>query len=348
MSPLRYARFAARIAAANLRRPRAPYKLLYSVTHRCNYRCRTCGIWRLKPGDELSLPEIRTFFERNPGLSWAHLTGGEVFLRKDFVEIAEAIVRSSRRLLLLNFPTNGFLTERIVEGVRRIRALGDQRLFVTVSTDGDETVNDDIRGVSGGWRRQIETFRQLRAIPGVGVALGMTLSRFNMRDFPRAFAAASAAVPGIGYEDFHVNIVHTSAFYGNQDEGLTDLDRDAMREEVERYRRLRGFHLDPAGFLEWAYLRRVGDYLRTGRTPLPCHALRDSCYLDPTGNVYPCSMWDRPLGNLREHGYDLGEIWNAPQTLEALELIRTGNCPHCWTPCEAYQSILGNLPRLFS
>lgn len=348
MNPFRYLRFAGTVAASNLRRPRFPYKLLYSVTHRCNYRCRTCGIWRLKPADELSLEEIRGFFAKNRGLSWAHLTGGEVFLRQDFVEIAETIVRASPRLLLLNFPTNGYLTERIVAGVRRIAALGPERLFITVSTDGDERVNDDIRGVKGGWRRQIETFRQLRAIPGVQAALGMTLSQFNMREFPAAFAAARAEVPGLRYEDFHVNIVHVSAFYGNQDAGLSELDRDAMREEIERYRKLRGFHPNPAAFLEWAYLRRVGAYVRTGKTPLPCHALHDSCYLDPTGTVYPCSMWDRPLGNIREQGYDLGRIWNAPETLAVRREIREGRCPHCWTPCEAYQSILGNLPRLLS
>lgn len=342
-----YLQLARRVAASNFRRSPFPYKLLFSVTHRCNYRCRTCGIWRLKPGNELTLEEIRTFFAKNRGLSWAHLTGGEIFLRKDFVEITEAIIRNSPRLLLLNFPTNGFFTERIVDGVRRVRALGPERLFITVSTDGAEEVNDEIRGVRGGWRRQIETFRRLRAIPGVQAALGMTLSQHNLRDFPRAFAAARAELPGLGYEDFHVNIVHVSAFYGNQEQGLTDLDREAMREEIERYRKLRGFPLNPASFLEWGYLRRVGRYLRTGKTPVPCHALRDSCYLDPMGNVYPCSMWDRPLGNIREHGYELSAVWNAPETLAVLREIREGRCPHCWTPCEAYQSILGNLPRLF-
>ena len=68
--------------------------------------------------------------------------------------------------------------------------------------------------------------------------------------------------------------------------------------------------------------------------------------MDPTGNVHPCSMWDRPLGNIRDHDYDLGKIWNAPASLEAVREIREKRCPHCWTPCEAYQSLLGNLPRM--
>jgi len=341
-----YAQLARRIAASNFGRPSFPYKLTFSVTNRCNYRCRTCGIWRKKALGELSLEEIQTFFRKNGRFSWVHLTGGEIFLRPDIVEIAAAIVAQSPDFLMLNFPTNGYLTDRIVAAVRSIAALRPARLFITVSTDGDEAVNDDIRGVKGGWRRQIETFRQLRGIPGVNAALGMTLSPFNLTEFPRAFAAAQAELPGLGYRDFHVNIVHASAYYGDAEVDLTTLDRGALGEQIERYRRLRGLRLDPTSLLEWAYLRRVASYLRTGRTPLPCLALQASCYMDPTGNVHPCSMWDRPLGNIRDHDYDLGKIWDAPASLEVVREIREQRCPHCWTPCEAYQSLLGNLPRM--
>jgi MoaA/NifB/PqqE/SkfB family radical SAM enzyme len=341
-----YLQLARRIAATNLTRPAAPYKLTFAVTNRCNYRCRTCGIWRKKAVGELSLEEIREFRRANPPFSWVHLTGGEIFLRPDAVEIAGAFVNRSPDFLMLNFPTNGYLTDRIVEQVRRIAAMQPPRLFITVSTDGDEPLNDEIRGVPGGWRRQIETFRRLRVIPGVHAALGMTLSPYNLREFPRAFAAAREQFPDLGYRDFHVNIVHTSAYYGEAEVDLATLDRAALGGEIERYRRLRGFRPDPTSLLEWAYLRRVGSFLATGRTPVPCQALRASCYLDPTGTVHPCSMWDRPLGNIREHGYDLSRIWNAPQAQEALREIRAGRCPHCWTPCEAYQSLLGALPRM--
>jgi len=166
-----YLQLARRVAATNLTRPAAPYKLFFSVTNRCNYRCRTCGIWRKKALGELSLEEIRTFVRAAPPFSWVHLTGGEIFLRPDLYEIAAAIVGQSPEFLMLNFPTNGYFTDRIVEQVRRIAALRPPRLFITVSTDGDEPLNDEIRGVPGGWRRQIETFRRLREIPGVTTAL---------------------------------------------------------------------------------------------------------------------------------------------------------------------------------
>jgi hypothetical protein len=39
----------------------------------------------------------------------------------------------------------------------------------------------------------------------------------------------------------------------------------------------------------------------------------------------------------------LDPIWNAPETVELQRAIWAGDCPQCWTACEAYQSILGNV-----
>jgi hypothetical protein len=54
-------------------------------------------------------------------------------------------------------------------------------------------------------------------------------------------------------------------------------------------------------------------------------------------------MFDEPIGNLRENGFDLGRIWRSRKALEVLRTVEEERCPHCWTPCEAYQTVLGNL-----
>ena len=76
-----------------------------------------------------------------------------------------------------------------------------------------------------------------------------------------------------------------------------------------------------------------------------CHALRASCFIDSWGNVFPCTIYDRKVGSLRDVDYDLGRIWNAPETVALQREIWEYHCPQCWTPCEAYQSILGNVLR---
>jgi len=342
-----YVALAGRALEANFRRPSHPYKLTFCLTFWCNYRCETCNIWKMKPRDELRLDEIQRFFRRSPRFLWVDLTGGEVSLRKDFVDICEAVVSSCPHLLLLHFPTNGYLTDTLVAAVREIRRMAPEKLIITVSTDGDEAMNDELRGIAGGWRRQIETFRQLRQLAGVQVVLGMTLSAKNVDHFPAAFAAARHEIPDLDYGDFHVNIVHESAHYlGNTDLGLRrGVEAEALARATEAYARLRGRARSPVDFLERAYLKRVRRYVETGATPMRCHALRASCFVDSWGNVFPCTVYDRRIGNLREVDYDLARIWNTPAAAALQGEIWESRCPNCWTPCEAYQSILGNLVR---
>jgi hypothetical protein len=59
--------------------------------------------------------------------------------------------------------------------------------------------------------------------------------------------------------------------------------------------------------------------------------------------VYPCITYARPIGRLRETGMRLAPIWNAAETGAIQREIWQGHCPQCWTACEAYQSILGNV-----
>jgi MoaA/NifB/PqqE/SkfB family radical SAM enzyme len=106
---------------------------------------------------------------------------------------------------------------------------------------------------------------------------------------------------------------------------------------VERHRR---GGLGPVSLLERAYQGRVGRYLATGRSPVPCSALRASVFVDSRGTVYPCSIYDRPLGSLRENGYDLGSVLRAAEARAARADVVADRCPGCWTPCDAYPSLL--------
>ncbi len=191
----------------------------------------------------------------------------------------------------------------------------------------------------------METFRQLRDIPGVTTALGMTLSTENAGHFDRTFAACSRECPGLTVNDVHLNVAQRSShYYGNQDLDIVPESRIA-RAEMQRYRGLRSSAVSPAELLEQAYLRNLDAFLESGITPMPCHALRASCFIDPWGVVYPCITYSRPLGSLRDTGMRLAPIWDASQTVAVQEEIWKGSCPQCWTACEAYQSILGNAFR---
>jgi radical SAM protein with 4Fe4S-binding SPASM domain len=331
------------IAGATIRRPPAPYKLNLCLTYWCQYQCKTCNIWQRKPTDELTLEEITTFVRENPNVSWLDLTGGEIFLRPDIDAVFDVIVTGWSRLALLHFPTNGFLTDRIVRSVERIAGRGPAQTIVTVSLDGDEALNDEIRGVKGGFRRQIATFNALRRTPGVVAALGMTLSTHNLSAFDATFAACARECPGLTVDDIHLNVAQRSGhYYANADTDGIAPDPAAARHAMRLYRARRGSARSPRQLLENAYLKRLDRFLLTGATPEPCHALRASCFIDPWGVVYPCITYSKPLGRLRDTGMRLDPIWNETRTKDVQQEIWRGDCPQCWTACEAYQSILGN------
>jgi len=145
---------------------------------------------------------------------------------------------------------------------------------------------------------------------------------------------------------------YSENFYDNweqKDQALNPIKQEKVREgmiqSTKQYKGMIGIPKDPRSFLEYAFLKRAENYLRTGNTPLPCHALKSSCFIDPTGEVYPCITFNRPLGNLRDYNYDLGKIWNLETTKLLQKKIWDFKCPQCWTGCDGYQTILGNLIR---
>jgi radical SAM protein with 4Fe4S-binding SPASM domain len=325
-------------------RPSAPLKLNFCLTYWCQYRCKTCNIWQRKPTDELTTDEVITFIRRNPHITWVDLTGGEIFLRPDIDEILEAVVTGWPRLALLHFPTNGFLTDRIVASAQRIAGRGPGQTVITVSLDGDEQLNDEIRGIKGGFSRQVATFNALRRIPGITVVFGITLSKYNLGRFTQTFDACARECPGLTIDDMHVNVAQVSAhYYDNAHGDTTAPDSEKVRLDVLEYRALRGRPRSAQQLLENMYLGYLDKFLKTGVTPMPCHALRASCFVDPWGVVYPCISYSRPIGRLRDTGMRLDPIWNARDTRELQGEIWKGQCPQCWTACEAYQSILGNV-----
>jgi MoaA/NifB/PqqE/SkfB family radical SAM enzyme len=339
-----YLKLARTIAQSNVGRLEFPYKLTFVTTYWCNYRCKTCNIWQRHPKNELSLEEIQQFFERSNRFQWIDFTGGEVWLRRDFVEIVESALHNCRDLVLIHFPTNGFMTDRIVEGVERIVRLRPRKFIVTVSMDGDEAVNDEVRGKKGGWKKQMETYKALHAMPGVEVVLGMTLSALNADQYDRAFAAAKAECPWLTPRDYHMNVVHSSShYYGNDTSASLEVDKGILAQQLARYRLARGLPRGIVDYVERQYLRHAQQYLRTGVTPMRCHALRSSVFVDSWGDVYPCGMYDAKIASLRDHNFDLGRIWELPETLRLQQEIWDYKCPQCWTPCEANHTILGNL-----
>lgn len=86
------------------------------------------------------------------------------------------------------------------------------------------------------------------------------------------------------------------------------------------------------------------DFLKKpNKMVIPCAALFCSCFIDPFGFVYPCSIYGKKLGNVRKTSFH--RIWYSHTANKLRESIKEEKCPICWSPCEAEPSFLLSLPN---
>jgi Fe-coproporphyrin III synthase len=365
-----WSRFAGRTLAAASGAQGTPTKLIFVVTKRCHSRCVYCDIWKVKdtPGGldaELTLDEVRSFARANPFLQWMDFTGGEPTDRPDFVEVIQAFSEACPDLLLVHFPTNGIATKRIHETVTRLKSTVKARLVVTVSIDGPPELNDRLRGIRNDFSHAINTFAAVRREIGAeNTYVGMTLhghkastGRTSSELVEDTFAAINTALAERGetpidWSAFHLNIPHFSQhYYGNQasrsDDGFGGPEhrleiKAAIQATAARTKT--GASLAMRG-MERIYRAEAMHYLESGKTRIACSALLSTAYVSEKGEVYPCTIWDRPLGNIRNTGFALMPIIEASRKDGTRKAVAEGKCPNCWTPCEAYPAIMASPVR---
>ncbi|MBN1262730.1 MAG: radical SAM protein [Candidatus Pacebacteria bacterium] len=344
----RFLNFSKNILVSNFTRSDRPYKLTLALTDRCNSRCRLCRIWQKKFQREMGLAEISRFFRENDFFNWIDLTGGEVFLREDLLEIIKVILLTQKKLYFLHLPTNGRLSNKIETAIREILALGPPRLIISIALDGPPEIHDRLRGVKGSWREAVRTYQLLQKIKSkrFNCCFGMTLWGKNAHLIEKTYRALKKEIPALRKKELHFNLAHRSEHYYANSRVDLGLNKTLVK-NLNEFRKCQGFSFKPFFFIEALYQKGIGDYLKNGRPPLPCRALAASVFIDPRGEIFPCSIWNNPIGNLAQINYDLKRFWQTPKVLKVRRQANKLKCPGCWTPCEAYQSILGNLKKSF-
>ncbi|MEM5855523.1 MAG: SPASM domain-containing protein, partial [Candidatus Aenigmatarchaeota archaeon] len=266
-----------------------------------------------------------------------------------YVEIVKTL-DEELDLYLLTTPTNGLIPNLIEEKIERILKFFKGNYIITVSLDGPKEIHEFIRGIEGSWEKAMETFKKLKKFEkkykNFKVFFGYTISPFNVNKFDETVREVKKIFPYISSNDFHVNIFHLSEIYyhttykdmGNMD--FKEFSKAAIKEIKKILSQKRMYDL--ISLINRKYLLWGMKYLKNQKMPVDCNIYNLSAFVDPYGNVYPCSIFNFKLGNLRENNYNLLKILNSTRAKKAKELIKNGKCPSCWTPCEAHQMILSN------
>lgn len=276
-----------------------PVHFVLEITNQCNLSCKHCYRFGNKnyPIHKLSFEEVKniidTFYEN--GASVVELTGGEITLHKNFVEIVEYLYDKMDMIGLL---TNGYsLTDEMIERLTPLR----NKLLWSVSLDSyDPEFHDSFRGVKGCHARISHAVQKLTE-NGHRVRVAMSVIDENVDHLKptmdyvyhtlkaRHFGFSSVMPFGRG-EKIHYQLTpHVFA--------------DLKKYADERY---------PEDFIAWISHESL---VKTVHTSNNCGAGWKSVTIDPQGNVRPCVMMEEAfinLGNIREKS--ILEIMNQEDT----------------------------------
>jgi MoaA/NifB/PqqE/SkfB family radical SAM enzyme len=346
-----------KLARAGMMKAPGPLTLTFSVTNRCNSRCKTCNIWQVYPNHwqdvegELSLTEIETIFRSMPPVYFFNLSGGEPFLRDDLPEIVDLAVEYLKPAII-HSPTNAIMTNHILGQTRsileRLRARGlDTPLTIKPSIDGVGDLHDEIRGVKGNWPRLLATIQGLqelsREFPNLHVELGTVVSNFNKERLDEI----EDFVHSLGVQSYRNEIAEQREEFFNIGDPITPTGEEyaeLMRAFATKVR---------ANLPEKHPLARLTESLRLvyydlaarivteDRQVIPCYAGISNVHLTPHGQLWPCCVlgYAKPLGDLRENGYDFMEVWYSSQSAAVRASIKAGECA-CPLANQAYSNIL--------
>ena len=320
---------------------RIPFKLNFAVTNKCNGHCIGCNVWSSSsPGNELTTEEIEKFFRRlSYGLIWISLTGGEPFLREDFVEIVASASRNIKSLSIISIPTNGLSTDLILRKLRAILKLNRPLVYLSVSIDGPEGIHNELRGdvhaFEQAWETYIKARELLKGNRNFLVNIETTISMRNVTHLPSFLKKLISE----GHSPF-VTFFNTGFLYKNT--GISDMSFKTLTPELEETLRIVSANLSwlrGEDLIKRIYMYGIKSFLQQKRF-LSCVSLKSSFALDCQGDVLPCLMWGKILGNIRDYDYDVTKILNSAQAYDILRMVQEGKCPGCWTPCEAFQAII--------
>jgi MoaA/NifB/PqqE/SkfB family radical SAM enzyme len=327
--------------------------LIFSVTYRCNLRCRTCyyagTMDKTVAADEkeLTLKEIEKVSLSIGDFKGLLISGGEPFLRKDLAEICE-IFCVQNKVRSIHLPTNGIFTDTVYSKTREIlRKCPGVQLLVGLPLDGLQETHDAIKGVRGSFDQVVETANRLASLQkdfkNLKVYIISTVTSGNLDEM-------------IKLSEFVKNALPVDSHGPSPARGMP-FDRTVSPPSADEWDRL-SMALMP--YHEY-WSSKVGDskwrvFLNTNRTrylykmytrvlqgrrlPFRCGAGEAIGVLEPNGDVRLCELTET-FANVRTFDYNFLKAWFCDAAAEKRSKIRTCSCTHA---CFLWPGIRSSFP----
>ncbi|HME31995.1 MAG TPA: radical SAM protein [Terriglobales bacterium] len=287
-----------------------PLSVQLDLTYRCNERCVHCYLDHDDHG-EMTTEEIKHLLDEMAaaGVFILTLSGGEIFVRKDFFEILEY---ARQRTFCVKLKTNAILIGEAEAA--RIRDLGVESIQISIYSHRPE-VHDGITLVRGSLERSLDAIRFLKS-QGLRVVIANVLMIQNVQDY----AGVRSLAEELGVEST-LDPTITPMMDGNRSVLSLSVDQSALQ-QVFRDTGLVG-NVD-----EFCAVAAPAD--ESALSSLPCSASHTTCYVSPYGDVFPCVQFPLPTGNVRKQRFL--DIWRYSDQMNEVRSIRIKDLTTC-TQC---------------
>lgn len=309
----------------------------YTVTWRCNSRCKSCNIWKKKITESDLTPKEIMKLGKSPLLKDVRrivLSGGEPILRNDFPELVSALHKSFPKAKF-SMTTNGLLVEKTYRMIKEIVDKNPKIIIehVGISLNGPREVHDETRGVPGSFDKAIETYHKIKHIVPVKFSFTYFEDNLDLFEWVQKFAKE------LGTEAYHCWTVMNDRF-DTQDEHWEFFEEEIKPHLIEYLNKRDWFHRVLMSYLYDNFLKKKF---------MQCYAARQFFHLCPNGDIYPCNFdmdKSRLMGNIREK--PLEEIWETKIRKRILKEIDSGKCIYQNGPCGDSDLTYSNLNNLFT
>ena len=331
-----------------------PQQLIFFITNRCNLRCKHCFYWESinKRYNELNLDEIKKISKSFRKLLSLYLTGGEPFLRDDIPDIVNTFYKNNKVRHIV-IPTNGVLKSKILKSLERIlRFCKDAHVLVYISLDGIGKHHDNIRGLKGCYNKAIDTFKSLKLLKNkyknLNISFLITFSTLNQDYIIEDYYYMKK---NLKPDNIYLNLVR-----GDPKEPILKninfdiytrlvnlISNDLIKKNLAGHDKSFFHELTTAINLETHAV--IKEVVKQKKFQIPCYAGTLNAVLYPNGDVFPCEILNKKIGNIRDFGYDFKKLWFSNQAKLIREYIKKSKC-FCTHECFINNNLLFNY-RIF-
>ena len=289
------------------------YSVIFELTPRCNFNCVHCYLHDHHRSDELPYDEIIRIIDilYEKEVLFITFTGGDIFTRKDFLDI---YLYAKRKGFIIELYTNGALiTEKDIQVFSQYPPL-----LVDISLYGScEETYRKVTGISGAFEKVISNIKSLLAA-GVRVSVKAPVLNLYYHELPQIKQIA---------EDFNIPFRTGFEIFPSIDNDSSVQDyavslKDSLRYEFAEFdKRPRTFGEDE----DAEYVDLVKE-----RPLFRCKLGRASCAIDYDGNICPCMSFRHAGKKLTSESFD--EVWKSFSQYPKMKASPSYKCLRC----EAY------------